>query len=66
MKRAKTNTRRSRRTREPWGPQISELRRAVKAQVPAKKIARQLGRTEAAVRQKVFSLGLSLRARKRA
>jgi hypothetical protein len=40
---------------------VAALRAASKGGTPAKKLARALKRTEGAVRQKAFSLGLSLR-----
>jgi NADH:ubiquinone oxidoreductase subunit len=42
---------------------VRDLRALGKAKTPAGKIAKKLKRTEGAVRQKAFSLGLSLDSR---
>lgn len=42
-----------------------EMKSMIKAQTPARAIAKQLDRTEAAVRQRIHKLGLSLRSSKR-
>jgi hypothetical protein len=43
--------------------QVRELKTLAKKNVPAKKIAKTLKRTEGATRQKAFSLGVSLDSR---
>ncbi len=43
--------------------QVRELKSLAKKKTPAKKIAKSLKRTEAATRQKAFSIGLSLNSR---
>jgi hypothetical protein len=42
-----------------------EMKSMIKAQTPARAIAKQLDRTEAAVRQRIHKLGLSLRSSKK-
>ena len=42
-----------------------EMKQMIKAQTPARAIAKQLDRTEAAVRQRIHKLGLSLRSSKK-
>jgi hypothetical protein len=42
-----------------------EMKAMIKAQTPARAIAKQLDRTEAAVRQRIHKLGLSLRSSKK-
>lgn len=50
--------------RKEWTAEnVRELRAMAKQKAPAGKIARKLKRTEGAVRQKAFSLGLSLDTR---
>jgi DNA-binding Lrp family transcriptional regulator len=41
------------------------MKSMIKAQTPARAIAKQLDRTEAAVRQRIHKLGLSLRSSKK-
>jgi hypothetical protein len=43
--------------------QVRELKSMARQKTPAKKIAKSLKRTEAATRQKAFSMGLSLDSR---
>jgi hypothetical protein len=50
--------------RRSWtASEISEMKRLAKKKTPARKIAKNLKRTEGATRQKAFSLGLSLDSR---
>lgn len=42
-----------------------EMKGLIKQQTPARAIAKQLDRTEAAVRQRIHKLGLSLRSSKK-
>jgi len=42
-----------------------EMKALIKGQTPARAIAKQLDRTEAAVRQRIHKLGLSLRSSKK-
>ena len=42
-----------------------EMKALIKQQTPARAIAKQLDRTEAAVRQRIHKLGLSLRSSKK-
>jgi hypothetical protein len=42
---------------------VRDLKSYAKKKVPAKKIARSMKRTEVAMRQKAFSLGISLESR---
>lgn len=49
-----------------WTPANDrEMKSLIKAQTPARAIAKQLDRTEAAVRQRIHKLGLSLRSSKK-
>ena len=45
---------------------IRELKSLAKKKTPARQIARELGRTESAVRQKAMAVGTSLDTRKQA
>jgi hypothetical protein len=45
---------------------VRELRILARQRTPARVICRKLRRSEGAVRQKAFAMGLSLRARRRA
>jgi len=45
---------------------VRELKNLARQKTPARIIGRRLKRTEGAVRQKAFAMGLSLRARRRA
>ena len=55
-----------RRTRRGWSSRdLSSLRSLAKKKTPARMIGRALKRTEGAVRQKAFAIGLSLRVRRR-
>ena len=50
--------------RRPWtSTDVRELKSAARNKTPARKIARNLKRSEGATRQKAFSLGLSLNLR---
>ena len=51
------------RRREWTKTDVSELKTLAREKTPTRKIARALKRTEAATRQKAFSLGLSLDSR---
>ena len=51
------------RRREWTKTDVRELKTLAREKTPARKIARALKRTEAATRQKAFSLGLSLDSR---
>jgi hypothetical protein len=44
---------------------VRQLKALARERTPAKKIARQLRRTEGAVRQKAFAMGTSLRSGKK-
>jgi hypothetical protein len=45
---------------KPWTHDlVKELKRLNKTRLPVKKIAKQMKRTEGAIRQKMFSVGLS-------
>jgi hypothetical protein len=47
--------------RREWPPQdITQLKQASRKKIPVKKIAKTLRRTEGAVRQKAFAIGLSM------
>jgi len=53
-----------RRKRQAWKTEdIRKLKTLAQKQIPATYIARKLKRTEGAIRQKAFSLGLSLETR---
>jgi hypothetical protein len=53
--------RRKRARRHPWTREdVRELRQYSRSKSPVKKIARAMKRTPGALRQKAFSLGLSL------
>jgi hypothetical protein len=43
---------------------VRELKTLARQKTPARQISRQLKRTEGAVRQKAFAMGLSLRAKR--
>jgi hypothetical protein len=45
---------------------VRELKTLARQKTPARMIGRKLKRTEGAVRQKAFAMGLSLRAQRRA
>jgi hypothetical protein len=56
-----TRTKRSAFTRRTWSPgDIAKLKQASRKKIPAEKIAKTLGRSEGACRQKAFSLHLSM------
>jgi hypothetical protein len=55
--------RRKKPTRNPWTPADLKTLRKLAGREPAPRIARELKRTESAVRQKASSLGLGLRLR---
>ena len=55
-----------RKRREWTAKDIRELKSLAKKKTPARQIARELGRTEGAVRQKAMAAGTSLSTRKRA
>lgn len=64
MKRSANKKRVVRRRVAPWtAEQVRDVRRMLREGVPAKRIARHVRRTEGALRQKVFALGLSFRKR---
>jgi hypothetical protein len=55
-----------RRVRRDWSKQdVGQLKALARRETPARSIGRQLRRTEGAVRQKAFSLGVSLTTRAR-
>ena len=67
-KRSKTSAKKksSATSRVRWTSQNDrEMKSMIKAQTPARAIAKQLDRTEAAVRQRIHKLGLSLRSSKK-
>jgi hypothetical protein len=50
--------------RRSWGSDdVRTLKKLARSKTPAKRIAKQLKRTEGATRQKAFSMGLSLESR---
>jgi hypothetical protein len=58
---------RKRPARREWtGSDVRELKTLAKQKISAKLIANRLKRTEGAVRQKAFAIGLSLSLRRRA
>lgn len=65
MKRSANKKRLVRRRRVvPWtAEQVRDVRRMLREGVSAKRMARHVRRTEGALRQKVFALGLSFRRR---
>ena len=53
-------------TRRGWSrSDLGDLRSLAKAKTPAKQIGRKLKRSEGAVRQKAYAVGISLSLRKR-
>lgn len=51
--------------RMPWGSKdVAELKRRIKAREHARDIGKAMGRTEGAIRQKAFSSGLKMQARR--
>lgn len=53
--------------RVPWGSKdVAELKRRIKAKEHARDIGKAMGRTEGAIRQKAFSSGLRMQARRSA
>jgi len=54
---------RKKRTISPWTPADVRALRRMAGRSPAGKIAREMSRTEGAVRQKAGALGISLRLR---
>jgi len=54
-------------TRREWSSSdVKELKTLARQKTPARAIGRKLKRTEGAVRQKAFAMGISLRARRQA
>jgi hypothetical protein len=52
------------RTRREWTPQdLRDLKSLARQKTPARRIGRKLRRSEGAVRQKAYAVGLSLRVR---
>lgn len=63
MASSKTAARKSskRGTREPWSRQdLAELKKHSKSKTPVSKIAKSMGRSEGALRQKAYALELAL------
>lgn len=61
-----TKKKRLRPERRDWTDADVRLLKSGANKTPAREMARAMGRTEGAVRQKAFAMGISLRAKRRA